>query len=83
MHEGPQGGGPAAWKGAVADACCLLQAGLRIAGPILMVWAIAHLLDLSGCRSRVLQSRVVRCGPVSSAGRLGCRLAGRALRRSR
>lgn len=42
MHEGPQGGGPAAWKGAVADACCLLQAGLRIVGPFRRLggWAV-------------------------------------------
>lgn len=47
MHEGPQGGGQAAWMGAIADTRCPLRAGLRIAGPFLMVRAIAHLLDLS------------------------------------
>lgn len=41
-HEGSQGGGPAAWKGAIADACCPLRAGLRIAGPFRRLggWAV-------------------------------------------
>lgn len=67
-HEGPQGGGPAAWKGAIADACCPLRAGLRIAGPFLMVWTIAHLLDLSDAAAVRRRAGLRDAGPFRRLG---------------